>query len=107
MLPTKREALDVTPEADIPNGATSAPHFGIHISIAEATGEPSKQRPFNRDVAGLLQVPFPQVDKNKPSLSWRASWECGAWGQCQWVCCVYNQKEGKVGRLSDLPGALG
>ena len=27
MLPTKREALDVTPEEDIPNGAFSAPHF--------------------------------------------------------------------------------
>ena len=106
MLSTKQEALDVTPEADIPNGATSAPHFGIHISIAEATGEPSKQRPFNRDVAGLLQVPFPQVDKNKPSLSFWAYGECGAWGQCQCVCCVYNHKEGKVGRLSDLLGAL-
>jgi len=34
MLSTKQEALDVTPEADIPNGANSAPHFGIHISIA-------------------------------------------------------------------------
>ncbi len=104
MLSTKHEALN--PEEDIPNEAFSAPHFGIHISIAEATGEPSKQRPFNRDVAGLLQVPFPQVDKNKPSLSLRASWECGAWGQGQCVCCVHNHKEGKVGRLSDLPGAL-
>ena len=78
MLCPKPEALDGTPEEDIPNGATSAPHFGIHISIAEATGEPSKQRPFNRDVAGLFQVPFPQVDKNKPSFSWSAYWECGA-----------------------------
>ena len=34
------------------------------------------------------------MDKNKPSLSWRASWECGAWGQCQCVCCVYSHKEG-------------
>ena len=106
MLCTKHEALVVRPEEDIPNGAFSAPHFGIHISIAEATGEPSKQRHFNRDVTGLFQGPFPQVDKHKPSLSWRAYWECGAWGQCQCVCCVYNHKEGKVGRLSDLPGAL-
>ena len=34
MLSTKREALDVTPEGDIPNGAISAPRFGIHISVA-------------------------------------------------------------------------
>jgi len=34
MLSTKHAALDVTPEEDIPNGAFSAPHFGIHISIA-------------------------------------------------------------------------
>ena len=81
MLSPKHAALDVTAEEDIPNGATSAPHFGIHISIAEVTGEPSKQRPFNRDVAGLLQVPFPQVDKNKPSLSFSAYSYCGAWGQ--------------------------
>ena len=27
MLSTKHEALDVTPEEDIPNGAFSAPHF--------------------------------------------------------------------------------
>ena len=27
MLSTNREALDVTPEEDIPNGAFSAPHF--------------------------------------------------------------------------------
>ena len=106
MLSPKHAALDVTAEEDIPKGAFSAPHFGIHISIAEATGEPSKQRPFNRDVAGLFQVPFPQVDKNKPSLSFWAYGECGAWGQCQCVCCVYNHTEGNVGRLSELPGAL-
>ena len=34
MLSSKHEALDVTPEEDIPNGALSAPHFGIHISVA-------------------------------------------------------------------------
>ena len=106
MLSPKQEALDGTPEEDIPNGAFSAPHFGIHISIAEATGEPSKQRHFNRDVTGLFQVPVPQVDKHKPSLSWSAYWECGAWGQCQCVCCVYSHMEGKVGRLPELPGAL-
>ena len=27
MLSTKREALDVTPQRDFPNGAFSAPHF--------------------------------------------------------------------------------
>jgi len=27
MLSSKAEALDVTPEEDIPNGAFSAPHF--------------------------------------------------------------------------------
>ena len=106
MLSTKREALDVTPQRDFPNGAFSAPHFGIHISIAYATGEPSKQRPFNRDVTGLFQVTFPQVDKDKPSLSLSAYLECGAWGQGQCVCCIYKHKEGEVGRLSDLPGAL-
>ena len=34
MLCPKPEALDGTPEEDIPNGALSAPHFGIHISVA-------------------------------------------------------------------------
>ena len=106
MLSPKQEAMDVTPEEDIPNGAFSAPHYGIHISIAEATGEPSKQRHFNRDVTGLFQVPVPQVDKHKPSLSWRAYWECSASCQCQRVCCVYSHREGKVGRLSDFLGAL-
>ena len=34
MLCPKPEALDGTPEEDIPNGSLSAPHFGIHLSVS-------------------------------------------------------------------------
>ena len=34
MLCPKPEALDGTPEEDIPNGALSGTHYGIHISVA-------------------------------------------------------------------------
>jgi len=40
MFCIKHEALVVRPEVDIPNGAFSAPHFGIHISIAVPQGSP-------------------------------------------------------------------
>ena len=37
---------------------------------------------------------FPQADKNKPSHSLSAYWECAAWGQGQCVCSIYSHKEG-------------
>ena len=41
---TKQEALEVTPEEDIPKGEITAPPFWIYMSVAETTEKPSKKK---------------------------------------------------------------